>query len=154
PWIYLRGLGGFAMSAGSRPTFLLGHAYDHGVWFYFPVIFALKSQLSFLLLLLFGLVVAIFTRAKTLVPQEDRSIPAGWELHWRCLWVSLVVYVGACMLNRLDISVRHFLVAIALITLLLAPLPRRLEGLRADRPQLATAGAALICVLVLFSLVS
>jgi len=154
PWIYLRGLGEFAMSAGSRPTFLLGHAYDHGVWFYFPVIFALKSQLSFLLLLLLGLAVAIFTRAKTVLPPENRPIPPGWELHWRCLWVSLVVYVGACMLNRLDISVRHFLIAIVLITLLLAPLARWLEGLRAVRPRLATAAAALAFMLVLFSLAS
>ena len=154
PWIYLRGLGGFVMSAGSRPTFLLGHSYDHGVWFYFPVIFALKSQLSFLLLLLVGLAVGVLTRAKSATTRESRPIPSGWELHWRCIWVSLVVYVGACMLNRLDISVRHFLIAIALITLLLAPLPRRLEGLSASRPQLATSAAALTCVLVVFSLVS
>ncbi len=35
-WLYLRGLVLFALSAGSRPTFILGHAYSHGVWFYFP----------------------------------------------------------------------------------------------------------------------
>ncbi|HTM38063.1 MAG TPA: glycosyltransferase family 39 protein [Terriglobales bacterium] len=154
PWIYLRGLGGFVASAGSRPTFLLGHSYPHGVWFYFPVIFALKSQLSFLLLLGMGLALAIFTRAKRLAGPEDGPIQPGWELHWRCLWVSLVVYVGACMLNRLDISVRHFLIAIALLTLLLAPLPRRLQRLRASRPALATAGALSTFVLVFFSLVS
>ncbi|HET7442129.1 MAG TPA: glycosyltransferase family 39 protein, partial [Terriglobales bacterium] len=28
-WVFLRGLFGFAMSAGSRPTYLLGHAYPH-----------------------------------------------------------------------------------------------------------------------------
>ena len=47
-WIYLRGLAGFALSASSRPTFILGHAYSHGVWFYFPTLFLLKSQLTFL----------------------------------------------------------------------------------------------------------
>ena len=154
PWIYLRGLAGFAMSAGSRPTFILGHSYDHGVWFYFPVIFALKSQLSFLLLLLLGSALAIVARSKVLAQPENPSIPAGLELQWRCAWVSLVVYVGACMLNRLDISVRHFLIAIALTTLLLAPLPRLLERLRATHPQLATAGAVLTLLLAFSSLVS
>lgn len=153
-WIYLRGLGGFALSAGSRPTFILGHSYDHGVWFYFPVIFALKSQLSFLLLLLLGLAVAILTPTKVTGQSQGSSIPAGLDLRWRCAWVSLMVYVGACMLNRLDISVRHFLVAIALLTLLLAPLPRQLQALRASRPLLATAGVGLMVLLVFCSLVS
>jgi len=44
------------------------------------------------------------------------------ELQWRSVWVSLVVFVAACLLNRLDISIRHFSVALALIVLLLAPL--------------------------------
>jgi hypothetical protein len=154
PWIYLRGLAGFAMSAGSRPTFILGHSYDHGVWFYFPVLFVLKSQFSFLLLLLLGLAVAIFTRAQAPAQPENPSIPAGLELHWRCAWVSLIVYVAACMLNRLDISMRHFLIALALMTLLLAPLPRLLRGLGATRPQFATAGAGLTFLLVFLSLVS
>jgi len=39
----------FAFSAGSRPTYILGHAYSHGVWFYFPALFILKSPLAFLL---------------------------------------------------------------------------------------------------------
>ncbi len=40
-WLYLRGLLLFAFSAGSRPTYILGHAYPHGVWFYFPALFIL-----------------------------------------------------------------------------------------------------------------
>ncbi len=32
----------------SRPAFLLGQAYPHGVWFYFPVLFALTSAPGFL----------------------------------------------------------------------------------------------------------
>jgi hypothetical protein len=45
-------------------------------------------------------------------------------MQWRSIWVSLVIFVTACMLNRLDISIRHFSVVLALVVLLLAPLPQ------------------------------
>ena len=94
PWIYLRGLTEFAFSAGSRPTYILGHAYPHGVWFYFPVIFMLKSQLSFLLLLLLATVAAIIRQERRLTrTAETSAVAPGMNLHWRCIWVSLVVYV-------------------------------------------------------------
>jgi hypothetical protein len=153
PWIYLRGLAGFAFSAGSRPTYILGHSYPHGVWFYFPVIFALKSQLSFLLLLFVGIAAAILSKQRDMsVSPQASAIPAGRDLHWRCIWVSLVVYVAACMLNRLDISVRHFLIAIALMILMLGPLPRVLQRLQSAHPRFALASAALTVVLCLASL--
>jgi hypothetical protein len=151
-WLYLQGLIGFAMSAGSRPTYLLGHSYPHGVWFYFPVIFLLKSQLAFLLLLLLGAITAIATKVKSSVPRM--FIPTGFELHWRCLWVSLVVYVVACMLNRLDISIRHFTVALALIILLLSPLPRILRVLHDAYPRAVTTGGRAAAVLVVVCLIS
>src|SRR4029077_18660603 len=111
-----------------RPTYILGHAYSHGVWFYFPVLFILKSPLAFLLLLLLALVIAILLKSRA--DGHQSSIPSGMELHWRAVWVSLAVFVAACMLNRLDISIRHFSVALALLILLLAPLPRMLQSLR------------------------
>ena len=45
PWVFLQGLAIFSVTA-SRPTFILGHSYPHGVWFYFPVVFVLKSSLG------------------------------------------------------------------------------------------------------------
>jgi Dolichyl-phosphate-mannose-protein mannosyltransferase len=127
-WLYLRGLILFALSAGSRPTYILGHAYSHGVWFYFPVLFVLKSPLAFLLLLLLAAVVAILLKRHS--GGQPSAIPNGMELHWRAVWISLVVFVTVCMLNRLDISIRHFLIALALLILLLAPLPRMSQSLR------------------------
>jgi hypothetical protein len=135
PWLYLQGLIGFAMSASSRPTYLLGHSYPHGVWFYFPVIFLLKSQLAFLLLVLLATLTGILTKLKGGI--QRRFIPEGLELHWRCLWISFLIYAGACMLNRLDSSIRHFTVALALIILLLSPLPMMLRTLHANYPLLA-----------------
>jgi len=152
PWLYLQGLIGFAFSASSRPTYILGHSYPHGVWFYFPVIFVLKSQLAFLGLLLLSAVTAV--AAKVMKVDIRRSISPGRELHWRCVWVSQLVYVLACVLNRLDISIRHFTVAIALVIILLAPLPRMLQNLGDFRPRLATLGRAAVYFLALTCLIS
>jgi len=128
PWIYLRGLVEFALSAGSRPTFILGRSYPHGVWFYFPVLVLLKTPFSFLMLLLLAiLAAAVFKKMK---PQGTSAIPPGMELHWRCIWISLVVFSAACVLNRLNISIRHFLIPLALMILMLAPFPRILALLR------------------------
>ena len=150
-WIYLRGLVAFAFSAASRPTFILGHAYPHGVWFYFPVLFLLKSQLTFLLLLLLATVTALFVKWRS---PGASVIPAGTEMRWRSIWVSLVVFVAACMLSRLDISIRHFSIALALIVLLLAPLPRLLELLRESSPQTARIGNWVTIALALAAIVT
>ncbi len=129
--VYFRGLIGFVLGAGSRPTYILGHAYPHGVWFYFPVLFLLKNPLAFLLLLLLAGAFALGNKA---FGGSSSAIPTGRELHWRCLCVSLAVYTAACLLSRLDLSIRHFLPPLALIILLLAPLPRMIESLRQRRP--------------------
>ncbi|MFI5097525.1 MAG: ArnT family glycosyltransferase [Candidatus Acidiferrales bacterium] len=150
-WMYLRGLVAFAFSASSRPTFILGHAYPHGVWFYFPALFLLKSQLTFLLLLLLAIVAALLLKLRS---AAQPAMPAGLEMQWRSVWVSLVVFVAACMLNRLDISIRHFSVALALVVLLLAPLPRMLALLSDWKPQAARIGNWLAIALVLASIVT
>lgn len=152
--VYLRGLLGFAFSAGSRPTFILGHSYPHGVWFYFPILFFLKSQLSFLLLLLIALLVAVAIRRRS--GNHASALSPGYELNWRCIWVSLLIYAGACFLNRLDLSIRHFSIALALIILLLAPLPRMLQFLAESHPAAAQttkwATAALASILLVVAI--
>jgi len=137
-WVFLRGLAGFVFSAGSRPTYILGHAYPHGVWFYFPVIFALKTPLAFLLTIVLTALSALAIKMRGTLS----AIPKDRALHWRCLWVSLVIFTAACMANRLDISIRHFSIAIVLIILLLAPLPRMLASLSKSFPRAATLAAA------------
>jgi MYXO-CTERM domain-containing protein len=127
PWLYLRGVF-WVLTNASRPTFILGHAYPHGVWFYFPVLFVLKSPPGFLGLLVLALSLA--RRQKRRDAGKTPAIPAQIAIHWRVLWVSLVVFTGFCLLSRLDISIRHFSIPLALLTLLLAPLPRMIESLR------------------------
>jgi hypothetical protein len=138
PWIYVRGLIGFALGAASRPTYILGHAYSHGVWFYFPVVFLLKSPLAFLIFLLSALAIALVVKRRR--DLGISAIPPGMELHWRALWVSLCVFVAACVLSRLDLSIRHFSVPLALLILLLAPFPRMLESLKVAGWRPARAG--------------
>jgi Dolichyl-phosphate-mannose-protein mannosyltransferase len=147
PWLYLRGLFLFAVMAGTRPTFLLGHAYSHGVWFYYPALVALKSSLAFLGLL--ALAAGLGVAARRRRSQEARgAISAGYEIHWRVMWVSLIVYTAVLMLSHFDISIRHFTIPLALLILMLAPLPRL-----AWRTQALTALTAALAAGCLFTAV-
>src|SRR6202163_198884 len=78
-WKYFLGLLGFAFSAASRPTYILGHAYSHGVWFYFPVLVFLKSQTAFVLLLVLATAAALLVKK---VAPHEAVIPAGMEMRW------------------------------------------------------------------------
>jgi hypothetical protein len=148
PWVYLRGLALFAFTA-KPPTFILGHTYPHGVWFYFPVLFLLKSSLAFLLLLVLTLTVGLVAKFR---PGRLVVIPEGLELHWRAVWVFLVIFSGACMLSRFQFSIRHFSVSLALLILLLAPLPRALNLLRSSGWPAARAGVWVTVALALASI--
>ena len=150
PWIYLRGLAVFTFT-GKPPAFILGHSFPRGVWFYFPVLFLLKSPLAFLLLLVLALVVGLVVKVR---PVRLAVIPEGMKLHWRAVWVFLVVYSGACFLSRFQFSIRHFSVPLALLVLLVAPLPRALAFLRRSGWPAARAGVWLTVVLALASVVT
>jgi 4-amino-4-deoxy-L-arabinose transferase-like glycosyltransferase len=125
PLLYLRGVLWVLLSS-KRPTFILGHTYSHGVWFYFPVVFAVKSPLGFLILLPLSLLMAAVRKRRG--AGGAPAIAAELALHWRVLWVSLLVFTGICLLSPLDISIRHFSVPLVLLILLLAPVPRVLGG--------------------------
>ncbi|MGB8480085.1 MAG: glycosyltransferase family 39 protein [Acidobacteriaceae bacterium] len=148
PWIYLRGLVLFAFT-GKPPAYILGHWYPHGVWFFFPLMFLLKSPLAFLLLLVLALVVGLVARFR---PERLHLVPEGWRLHWRALWVFLLVFSGACILSPFQFTIRHLSVSLALLILLLAPLPRALHQLRSSGWPAARAGVWMVIVLALASI--
>jgi 4-amino-4-deoxy-L-arabinose transferase-like glycosyltransferase len=151
-WIFLQGFVTFLVTA-SRPTFILGHSYPHGEWFYFPILFLLKSPLAFLGLLLLAFAVRMVTKSR--LKNEFSPAREGMEFHWRAVWMFLLIFFLACVLSRLTISIRHFLTPLALIILLLAPLPRMLEALRNSGWKAARPGewltAALAIVLIVLS---
>ena len=153
PLLYLRGVF-WVIISGVRPTFILGHSYSHGVWFYFPVLFVLKSTLAFLLLLPVSLIIAVTRKLRS--GDGTSAISPKLALHWRALWIALLVFTGACILSPLDISIRHFSVPLVLLIMLLAPAPRMLSELRASIPtwvQLGTAAVTVIVVSCLFTAV-
>ena len=61
PESYLYGLADVRLTANFYTSYVLGKIYAHGVWFYFPIAFLIKSTISFMVLLLLA-VIAIATR--------------------------------------------------------------------------------------------
>ncbi|HTZ46722.1 MAG TPA: glycosyltransferase family 39 protein [Verrucomicrobiae bacterium] len=147
-FLFLRGVG-FFMLTSRRPTFLFGHVYTHGVWFFFPVAFALKSTLAFLVMLLLTLCVAMIARRK------DGSF--GWvakemQFYWRAVWTFLLTFFIFCIISPMTISIRHFTIPVMLVILLMAPVPRALDHLRESRWQPDRFVMAAYVVLALVSL--
>jgi len=135
-WVFLRGL--FMVAAtGSRQTYLFGQVHAHGVAYYFPVVFVLKSTLGFLALLVIS--------ALSGVVGKTRAIADAYRDHWRVLTVGFFVFLGVCLISQLDISIRHFMVPIALLILMLAPLPRTMETLPWFGAWQVSAVLAVIC---------
>jgi 4-amino-4-deoxy-L-arabinose transferase-like glycosyltransferase len=149
-YLFLRGLFFFAMTS-SRLTFLLGHSYSHGVWFYFPVMFALKSTLAFLLMLILAAPVVLLARCKR---GETPLIPPEKQFHWRAVWTFLLVIVAFCLVSQMTISIRHFTIPILLMILLLAPVPRAIGRLRENRWRGARPVSLAYVLLSLLSVVT
>jgi hypothetical protein len=106
-------------------TSLLGQHNNTGWWYYFPVAFALKTSLPFLILTLGGITFALVQ----LIKKRD----------WRYLWliVPMVIYALLSMTSHINIGVRHFfpefgfffILAAVLLDLLLRTRSLRLIGL-------------------------
>jgi hypothetical protein len=153
PWLYLRGVA-FVLLGAKRPTFILGHSYTHGVWFYYPVVFMLKSALGFLGLLVLGLI--LWTSSRQRRKPSEACLREGQEFHWRALSVALIVFLAFSLLSPLAISIRHFSVPLVLLIFLLAPVPRMLERIRVSNPstgRIATGLAAVLALSCLFTAV-
>jgi hypothetical protein len=84
-------------SRDGRPTFLLGQVSDTGWWYYFPVVFTLKTTIPFLITSIGGLLWAAFQ-----VLRRKRYV---------LLYATLpaVLYLALAMSSHLNIGVRHLL---------------------------------------------
>lgn len=152
PWLYLRGLTMFAVSS-SRPAFILGHHYSRGIWFYFPVLFVLKSTLAFLAMLAAAIPIALIGRTRI---KGVSIIPPEKAFHWRAMWTFLIAFTAFCLLSPMSISIRHFTIPIVFMILLLAPVPHVLALLRQNgwAPARAVMGAyALLAVISLATMI-
>lgn len=96
PESYLYGLADVRLTADFYTSYVLGKIYAHGVWFYFPVAFVIKSTLAMLALLLLA-VAAIATRRLSL---------------WREILFLIIppaFYLLVAMSAGMNIGVRHIL---------------------------------------------
>jgi 4-amino-4-deoxy-L-arabinose transferase-like glycosyltransferase len=97
PEAYLYGVTDIVMlSREGRPAFLLGHLYPAGRWFYFPVVFVIKSTLAFMILL------ALIVAAREIWRREYRR-----ELLF--LVVPPAIWFAIAMTSKLSIGLRHIL---------------------------------------------
>ncbi len=97
PESYLYGLADVRITANYYTSYVLGKVYAHGVWFYFPVAFVIKTTVGVLALLLLSLAV-VATRRLT---------------RWReilFLIVPVIFYLIVAMTMGMNIGVRHILV--------------------------------------------
>lgn len=96
PESYLYGLADVRAMANGMPSFIFGKVYEHGVWFYFPAVLAIKSTLGFLALVLLAIAAVIVGRLRK----------------WReilFLLVPAVLYFWVAMGSSLNIGARHIL---------------------------------------------
>ena len=80
----------------SFPTYIFGQVHAHGVWYYFPAAFLIKSTIPFMLLLL----LAVFAIAAGRLRGRQRLL---------FLIIPPAVYLSVAMATGLDIGVRHIL---------------------------------------------
>lgn len=96
PESYLYGLTDVRAMANFMPSYILGKVYAHGVWFYFPVAFVIKSTLGVL-----GFFVLSCTALLT------RKLPWSREICY--LTIPPAFYLLVAMTSSLNIGIRHLL---------------------------------------------
>jgi len=106
PESYLYGLADVKLTANYYTSYLLGKVYAHGVWFYFPVAFLIKSTVGVLALFLLSFGVVVTRRLN----------------RWReivFLVVPVIFYLIVAMTVGMNIGVRHILVVYVFLYVLI-----------------------------------
>jgi hypothetical protein len=106
PESYLYGMADIKLTANYYTSYVLGKVYAHGVWFYFPIAFLIKSTVGVLALLLLSLLV-IATRR--LNPQREIVF----------LVVPVIFYLVIALTVGMNIGVRHILVVYVFLYVLI-----------------------------------
>jgi hypothetical protein len=96
PESYLYGLADVQQVGLNTPTYILGKVYEHGVWYYFPVLLSLKFTVGFLGLLALALY-ALFTS------------PFHRQREVFFLAIPPIFYLLVAIVEGLNIGVRHIL---------------------------------------------
>ena len=107
PESYIYGLADVRIMSDFYTSYIFGKVYPHGVWFYFPAAFLIKSTLTFLILFLLAKW-AILTRRFT-----------AWR---EILFLSIppVFHLLVAIWSRMNIGLRHILPMYMFLTVLVA----------------------------------
>ena len=106
PESYIYGLADVKLTANYYTSYVLGNVYPHGVWFYFPVAFLIKTTIGVLALLLLTLTVIALRRLKC----------------WReivFLVVPVIFYLAVALSVGMNIGVRHIIVVYVFLYVLI-----------------------------------
>ena len=106
PESYLYGLADVRLTANYYTSYVLGKVYAHGVWFYFPVAFLIKSTIGVLALFLLSLAVI-----------ATRRFSRWRELLF--LIVPVIFYLLVALTVGMNIGVRHILVVYVFLYVLI-----------------------------------
>ncbi|HXB56013.1 MAG TPA: glycosyltransferase family 39 protein [Vicinamibacteria bacterium] len=96
PQAYTYGFAHFLYEARAFPSYVLGRTYPHAVWFFFPIAMAIKSSLTFLVLVAAG-AFSVFTGRV----EERRGIVT--------MVIPATVYMVIAMTGGMNIGIRHVL---------------------------------------------
>lgn len=108
PLAYLYGLVDVLnVSHPGLPPWILGRLLPHGVWYYFPVTFLIKSTPAFLVLLLLTKLTGGWLR-----PDGRRTAVF--------LLLPVIIWYGIAMTSGLDIGYRHVLPTVAFLAIFIA----------------------------------
>jgi hypothetical protein len=130
PHAYLTGLDQtFHKTHEGHEAYLLGMYSQTGWWYYFPVVFAVKTPLGLILLLAIAVGAVLYTRPKGAALYLFLAVPAA-------------VFFVLSMINAVDIGVRHILPIYPLLCILGAGLVARLR-----RGRLIAAACAAIAAI-------
>ena len=102
-------------------AYLLGEISERGWWYYFPVVFAVKSTAALLVLLPLAACVSIW--------RFRRLLTGGFV--WAALLLAPVLYFGVAMTSHINLGVRHLLPVYPFLYLLCAAALWRVLPVRA-----------------------
>jgi len=141
PESYLYGLADVRAMANGMQSFIFGKVYEHGVWFYFPMVLLIKSTVGWLamVMLAFG------------------AVAMGRFRRWReilFLLIPAAVYLLVAMGSSLNIGSRHILPVYVFLTVFAAGgcwslvRPARSSGVRWNHGWGYAIGVLLVCHIV------
>jgi hypothetical protein len=141
---YLKGLNNVAIhNASGHPSYLLGQRNDKGWWYYFPVVFGVKSTLTALAAAALLLAAGVWRLLK-----RARAPDASWRGRWRAIppiWAGLLFpplfYFVFSMSSAINIGMRHILVVYPFLYVASAAVLARLGARRAARCAMVALGA-------------